>query len=108
MRELHFNWVNTYRKTTYSNGWRKGKYSDPKGNDRRIMYLPTMWKILTAQINEEINYLLEYRRLFPEELKGCEKGVRWTNIKLFIDQHILNDAKTKQKNGAMDWVKKKD
>ena len=35
---------------------------------------PRMWKILTAEITEEIYDSLISRRLFPEEEKGCRKG----------------------------------
>ena len=52
---------------------------DPEGtfkgttpnNYRPITYIPMMWKILTAQIREEIYNSLTSRRLFPEEQKGC-------------------------------------
>ena len=60
-----------------------------------------MWKILTAQIKEEIYYSLECRELFPEEQKGCRKGTRGTDYLLYIDQHILKEAKTRGKNLAI-------
>ena len=47
-------------------------------NYRPITYLPMMWKILTAQIREEIYYSLISRGLFPNEQKGCRKGSRGT------------------------------
>ena len=59
-------------------------------NYRPITCLPTMWKILTAQIREEIYYSLRSRGLFPEEQKGCRKGSRGTAELLSIDQHIQN------------------
>ena len=40
---------------------------------RPITCLPVMWKILTAQIKEDIYYSLTRRSLFPEEQKGCRK-----------------------------------
>ena len=70
-------------------------------NDRPITCLPIMWKILTAQIREEIYYSLTGRGLFPEEQKGCCKGSRGTEKLLYIDQHILNENKTRRKNLAM-------
>ena len=82
---------------------RKGKTTliqkDPSketatNNYRPITCLPTMWKILTAQILEEIYYSLQSRGLFPEEQKGCRKGSRGTAELLYIDQHILNESKT--------------
>ena len=63
-----------------------------------------MWKILTAQIREEIYYLFTSHRLFPEERKGCCKGSRGTAELLYIDQHILNESKTRRKNLAVAWV----
>ena len=63
-----------------------------------------MWKILTAQIREEIYFSLTSRGSFPEEEKGCHKGSRGTGEQLNIDQHILNKRKTRQKNLAMAWI----
>ena len=58
-------------------------------------------KILTAQIREEIYNTLTSRGLFPEDQKGCRKGSRSTGELLYIDQHILNESKTRRKNIAM-------
>ena len=69
-----------------------------------ITCLPLTWKILTAQIKEEIYYSLTSRGLFPDEQKGCCKGSRGTAELLYIDQHILNENKTRQKNLAMAWI----
>ena len=71
---------------------------------RPITCLPMMWKILTAQIREEIYYSLTKRGLFPDEQKGCCKGSRGTAELLYIDQHILNESKTRRKNLAMAWI----
>ena len=60
-----------------------------------------MWKILTAQIREEIYYMLISRGLFPDEQNGCCKGSGGTAELLYIDQHILNESKNRQKNLAM-------
>ena len=66
-------------------------------NYRLIMYLPMIWKILTAQIREEIYYSLTIYGLFPKEQKGCCKGSRGTAELFYIDQHILNESKTRRK-----------
>ena len=66
-----------------------------------------MRKILTAQIREEIYYLLTSRRLFPEEQKRCRKESRDTGELLYIDQHILNESKTRLKSIAMAWIDNK-
>ena len=63
-----------------------------------------MWKILTAQIKEEIDHSLTSRGLFPEEQKGCRKESRGTAELLYIDQHTLNESKTRRKNQAMAWI----
>ena len=63
-----------------------------------------MWKILTAQIREEIYYSLKSRGLFSEEQKGCRKGARGTAELLYMDQHILNESKTRRKNLAIAWI----
>ena len=91
----------------------KGKITliqkDPKkgtasNNYRSITCLPMMWKMLTAQIREEIYFLLTSRGLFPDEQKGCRKGLRGTAELLYIDQHILNESNTRWKNLAMAWI----
>ena len=76
-------------------------------NYRPIMCLPMMWKILTAQLKEEIYFSLISRGLFPEEQKGCCKGARNTGELLNIDQHILNESKTRRENIAMAWIDSK-
>ena len=73
-------------------------------NSRPITCLPMMWKILTAQISEKIYYSLTSRRFFPDEQKGCRNRSRVTAELLYIDQHILNESKTRRKNLAMAWI----
>ena len=46
---------------------------------------------------EEIYYSIASCVLFPEEQKGCRKGSRGTIELLYIDQHILNESKTRPK-----------
>ena len=69
-------------------------------NYRSIMYLPMMWKILAAQIKEDIYYSLVNNWLFPEEQKGCHKETRGTGYLLYIDQNIRTESKTRRKNMA--------
>ena len=70
--------------------------------------MPTCYvKILTAQIREEIYNSLISCGLFPEEQKGCCEGSRDTEELLYIDQHILNESKTRRKNLAMAWIDNK-
>ena len=79
------------------------KGTAPK-NYRLRTCLPMMWKILTAQIREEIYYSLISRRLFPDEQKGCRKGSKGTVELLYIDQHIVNETKNRRKNLDMAWI----
>ena len=65
-------------------------------NYRPIMCQPMMWKILMAQIREEIYYSLIRCGLFSDEQKGCHKGTRGMREGLYIDQHILK-SKTRWK-----------
>ena len=69
-----------------------------------IMCLPMKSKILTAQIKEEIYYLLECCGLFPEEWKGYCKGKRWTDDQLYVNQRIFKEVKTRWKNVDMAWI----
>ena len=39
--------------------------------------------------------------MFPDEQKGCRKGSRDTAELLYIDQHVLNESKTRRKNLAI-------
>ena len=71
-------------------------------NNYRQITCPSMtWKILTVQIREKFYYSLTSRGLFPNEQKGCRKGSRGTGELLYIEQHILNESKTRRKNLAM-------
>ncbi len=63
-----------------------------------------MWKLQTTQIREEIYYSLVSRGLFPGEKKGCHKKSRGTGDLQYIDQHILEENKMRQKNVAMAWI----
>ena len=63
-----------------------------------------MWKILTAQMREEIYYSLTSCGLFPGAQRGCCKGSRGTADLLYIDQHILNECKPRRKNLDMAWI----
>ena len=70
-------------------------------NYRPTACLPMMWKILTAQIRGKIYYSLTSHGLFPDEQKGYRKGSRGNSELLYIDQHILNESKTRRENLAM-------
>ena len=99
----------TRRASTWMDDQRKD-YINPKGrkqgncSKQPIACLPMMWKILTAQIRENIYYSLTSRGLFPVEQKGCCKGSRGTTELLYIDQHILKKSKTSRKNLVIAWI----
>ena len=87
---------------------------DPKGTKQRnhpkqlkTHNLPTEDVENINSTREEIYNSLTSRVLFPEEQKGCRKGSRGTTELLYIDQHILNESKTRQKNLAMAWIEYK-
>ena len=42
--------------------------------------------------------------IFPNEQKGCHKRTRGTEELLYIDQHLLNENKRRQKNLTMAWI----
>ena len=94
-------WMTKGRTTSIKKGPSRGTATN---NYRPITCLPMMWKILTAQIREEIYYSLTSRRLFPGEQKGCCKGSRGRAELLYIDQLILNEKQTRRKNLAMTWI----
>ena len=75
-----------------------------QNNYRPITCLPMIWKILPTQIRDEIYYSLTSRGLFPDEQEGCCKGTRGTAELFHIEQHILNERKTRRKNLAMTWI----
>ena len=73
-------------------------------NYRPITSLQMTCKILTAQIRKKNYYSLTSCGLFPDEQKGCRKGSKGTAELLYIDQHILNESKTRRKNLAKAWI----
>ena len=88
------NWMTKGKTTLIQKDPSKGTAPN---NYRPITCVPKIWKILTAQIRGKIYYSLTSRRLFPDEQKGCCKESRDTAELLYIDQHILNESKTRRK-----------
>ena len=43
-------------------------------------------------------------QVVPEEQKGYRERSRGTAELLYIDQHVLNEGKTRRKNVAMAWI----
>ena len=87
-------------------------YINPKGPKQRnyskqlqTHNLPTNDVEIFNSTNKGKDQLLAKKpRLFPNEQKGCRKGSRGIADLLCIDQHILNESKTKRKNLAMAWI----
>ena len=66
-----------------------------------------MRKIVTAQIREEIYYLLIYCGWFQEEQKGYFNWNRHIGEQLYTDQHIFNECKARRKNSyGKDWLQR--
>ena len=106
-------WVTKGKTTLIQKYSLKGTTSN---NYKPIKCLLMMWKILTAQIREEVYYSLISHGIFPEEQKGYRKRTRgkggllyidhiyFTGGLLYIDQYILNESKTRRKNLPMAWI----
>ena len=97
-------WMTKVKTTLIQNDPQKGAAPD---NLKPIKCLPMIWKILTAQISEEIYNSLISSDYSPYEQKGCCKETRGTGELLYIDQHILKDIKTRRSNLAMAWIDSK-
>ena len=67
---------------------------------RHITCLP----ILAAQIRETF---IDKTQNLPRRLKAYCKKTKDIEELLYIDQHILNEGKTRQKNLAMAWIDNK-
>ena len=89
-------WMTQGKTTLIQKKPNKGTTSD---NCRSITCLPMMWKILIAQKKRS-------RGLFPEEQKLCCKRSSGIAELLYIDQHTLNENKTRRKNPAMARIDK--
>ena len=66
-------WMTKGRTTLIQKHPNKG---NAPNNHRPITCLPVMWKILTAQIREEIYHSLTSRGLFPDEQKGLLQRIQ--------------------------------
>ena len=73
----------------------KGNIAD---NYQPITCLPSMRKLLTGVIAEEIYNYLEQEKILPEEQKGCKRGSRRTKDQLLIDNTVLKDCKKRHTN----------
>ena len=74
-------------------------------NYRPITCLPVMWKILTAQIREEINYSLISCGLLPERIP--QRIQRHSKVTLYRSTHPKwKQDRTKKLSYGLDWLQK--
>ena len=73
-------------------------------NDRRIICLPLMCKLLSGVIADQIDRHLDQQKILPEEQKGCKKRSRGTNDLIYIDWAVIRQIKSRKKNLAMTWI----
>ena len=105
---------NAYKKQSYYYGGRKKRPPWSKKNPKRncsnnyrlITSQPMLWKILTAQIREEIYYSLISRGLFLRS----RKDVSWERKEQDINNILINTPSRTAKPGeelAMAWINDK-
>ena len=101
--------------TRHTSTWlddQRKDYINPKGPQQRNCSKQLQTDNLPTNDVENTNstdkgkmyYSLTSYRLFLDEQKGWCKGSRGTAELLYIDQHILNESKTRQKNLAIAWI----
>ena len=80
--------------------------SDPTkvSNYRPITCLPTIWKLLTSIIADQIYTFLEANNLIPWQQKGNKRKSRGTKDQLLIDKLIVTLAKRRKRNLRMVWI----
>ena len=73
-------------------------------NYRPITCLPTMWKLLSGIISDEIRNHLSNNGLLPMEQKGCLPKCRGTKDQLLTDKAIVKNCKRRKVNLEMMWI----
>ena len=66
-------------------------------NYRPLTCLPSLWKLLTGVIADQIYAHSHQEKLLPEEQKGHRKGSRGTNDLLYIDRAVIKEVKSRNK-----------
>lgn len=82
----------------------KGQTTNDPSKYRPITCLQTLYKIITACIAKLINNHIETHKILNEEQKGCKKGARGCKEQLIIDQIVLKQACSKQRNLHMCYI----
>ena len=75
-----------------------------ESNYRPITCLPTIWKLLTSIIADEIYTFLDNQKLIPWQQKGNKRKSRGTKDQLLIDKLITTTAKRRHRNLRMVWI----
>jgi hypothetical protein len=73
-------------------------------NYRPITCLPTMWKLLSGIISEEIQSHLTLSGLIPLEQKGCAANSRGTKDQLLTDKAVMKNCKRRKTNLEVVWI----
>lgn len=73
-------------------------------NYRPITCLPSMWKLFTGIMGDELYKHLEEENLLPEEQKSCRRKSRGTKDQLLIDKMVIRNCKSRQTRLGMAWV----
>ena len=98
--------------TRYQSGWpKKRPYWFRRTQAKELLetitdrHLPNNDVENTNKTNKR-KYLLRVtsQGLFPDEQKRCCKGSGGTAKLLYLDQHTLNESKTRRKNLAIAWI----
>ncbi len=82
----------------------KNEHTENPKNWRPIACLPTMYKILTAVISEEISEHCNKNNIITDYQRGCKKGARGCQDHLLLNRYILEDASKNNKNLSMAWI----
>ena len=95
------NWMTTGRTSLIL---KDPKHPEKESNYRPITCLPTIWKLLTSIISDQIYNFLDSNNLIPWQQKGNKRKSRGTKDQLLIDKLIMNMAKKKKRNLRMIWI----
>ena len=95
------NWMTTGRTSLIL---KDPQHPEKESNYRPITCLPTIWKLLTSIISDEIYNFLDSNNLIPWQQKGNKRKSRGTKDQLLIDKLIMNMAKKKKRNLRMIWI----
>ena len=75
-----------------------------ESNYRPITCLPTIWKLLTSIISDEIYTFLENQNLIPWQQKGNKRKSYGTKDQLLIDKLITKTVRKKRGKLRMAWI----